>query len=38
MVFYMYFLCVPKESTKEKAPHEAALRVRSLTREKSAHN
>jgi len=33
----MYFLCVPKESTKEN-PQEAALRVRSLTREKSARN
>ena len=34
----MYFLLVPKESTKEKAPLEAALRVRSLTQEKSAPN
>jgi hypothetical protein len=27
---FMSFLLVPKERTKEKAPHEPALRVRSL--------
>ena len=37
--FYMFFLCVPKERTKEKAPREATPKgVRSFAKVKSASN